>query len=281
MSSPLADPASLVIPRYEREYGVHHFEMHDGRTASVVSQSSWEHFYFMIRMTSLGEVALGPKLITFTEGAKSIPPNRALIEERIGQVKEASMSHPRTTFIFGTPTFDDSRNGARGNRPASSALFVKRGKVAAQVNQQYPSSVAEKDVFTFQQDEELPRTIDPELAVLVCGDVAGETGSDETREMLLRGTGQSEPVDLLDGSTRTALISSSWAGPLDYGPGADGSPLLDGRFRQSLESRVGRMFQDRPELMRVIVADRVADVPGIEGPYNASFTRQPGQPEQV
>lgn len=278
MSSPLADPASLVIPRYEREYGVHNFEMYDGRTASVISQPDWEHFFFVARMAtprSLGEVAIGPKLITFTEGAKSIPSHRTLVAERIGQMRQVSVDHPGTTFIFGTPTFDDSRNGSRGHRPASSALFVNGGKVRAQVNQQYPSSQAEKDVFTFQPEEELPSTIDPELAVLVCGDVAGEAGSDDTKEMLLRGTGQSEAVDLLDGSVRTVLISSSWAKPLDYGPGADGSPLLDGRYRQSLETRVGSIFQDRPGLEHVIVADRVADVPGIEGPYNASFTRRP------
>jgi hypothetical protein len=278
MSNPVIDPAELVRPRYERKYGVHNFEMHDGKTASVISQPSWEHFFFVIRMAtprSLGEIALGPKLITFPEGIRSIPSQRAIVDERVGQVREVSVDHPGTTFIFGTPTFDDSRNGSRGHRPASSALFINRGKITAQVNQRYPSSEAEKDIFTFQQEEGLPRTIDPELAVLVCGDVVGEGGSDDTKEMLLRGTGQSEPLDLVDESTRDVLISSSWAKPMNYGPGADGSAMLDGPFRQSLETRVGRLFQNNPDLANVIVADRVANVEGIEGPYNAQFTRKP------
>lgn len=289
MSTPIANPAELVLPAYERGYGVHPFPVEGAvdsdpalQTVSVVSQPSWELFCSSIRASSrqsLGTIALGPELITFPDGLKAIPHQRELIEDRVNQLRMISLDYPETTFVFGTPTFDDSRNGSKGHRPSNSVLFVQKGWVLAQHNKQYPSlGAGEKDVFTFEQEETLDHTIDPSIAALVCSDIIGEAASDDTREMLLSGVG-TDPDKLIGDDVRTVLLSSSWAYPIKPDPLAGDLAMTDGRFRNALEMRVGRFFEKHPNVREVIVADRVpAGITGIKDPYNARFTSRVKQP---
>lgn len=289
MSVPTVNPAELVMPSYEREYGIHIFPMQEGQneagqspTITVVSQPTWESFFYALRTAaprSLGQVALGPELMTSPGPVNAVPAQREKIGHRIGMMRRLSEDHPGTTFVFGTATFDNSENGARYRRPANSALFVKKGEVVAQTNKQYPSLTVEKDVFTFEQ-EEGERTDDPSIAALVCADIIGEGGSDQTKEMLLSGLGGSAGTDRLVGDeVTTVLLSSNWAHPMRGAPSADMFTMPDERFRQALEIRVGRLFQARPNVREVIVADRVADIEGIKGPYNARFTSRVKQPQ--
>lgn len=283
MSAPIANPAELVLPTYERAYGMREFPINggqgegaEGRVITVASQPTWESFFYMLRTApprSLGEIALGPELITSPGPLAAIPSQRERIEHRVGLMQQLSEDHPTTTFVFGTATFDDSRNGSRGHRPANSVVSLYRGEVVGQHNKQYPSpGGGEKDVFTFQQEAEAGSTGDPSVVTLVCADIIGEAGSDDTREMLLRGTGGNEPHQLVGDDVTTVLVSSSWATPVERDPLAGDLAMHDERFRNALEIRVGKLFERHPQVRELVIADRVpAGIEGVEGPYSAHF----------
>lgn len=252
--------------RYERDYGVHEFETHDGQPVTVISQPTWEDF---IDSVSQGQfkhegIVVSPELITSPYHLSMLPQRTSEVTSRTIQLQTLSTRYPEVTFLLGTATYKESGDNSL---PSNSLVFI-RDCIRIGMSSKRLLGPFEHGIFRSARNEDTTTLPGSSIGTLICADLittVSRVYDKETR----RPVAELPTEPSIDTKTRTLIVSSCWAIPFfDEGNGSDE------RFQKPLEECVSGVFDVYPNVQEVIVADRAIEISETTGPFNAHFTRK-------
>ena len=241
---------------FVREYGTHHFELHNEQTVAVLSQPTWETcadaLDEIVRSGAAPDYILTPELITSAnEPLEAIPARREDIEANIERVRLLSQDCADTTILLGSATFSQTLS-----RPRNSTLFVRGGHIYGQTHKRTMSSPRERDIF----DASLAFHVRPQTAVmsLVCFDFA-QTAVDA----ITWTQPERKPTGWME--IETMFVSACWAIPPVSKHFLAAS---EKRHMEVLRKSADALFEGYPKLQTIVFADRVPAGSLITEPLN-------------
>ncbi len=246
-----------------------------------VSSPGWADFTRNLNKLSSRDVCVvSPELITATElKTDDLRPARAVIEERIDDVKKVSARMPTTTFLLGTPVF------TADEKPTNSVLYLKAGRITGRTNKRSGITEWEKNQFTFVPEE--PPSLIPgsDISVLICADVSTVTlyvRNEFVSERILQLGGRENLIGtdphFIHRQAKTIVVPSCWGIGANRNYAGNYNP--DIYYQMQLKSISTSVLMAVPRLEQILVVDRCPDVPpGLHSyittkPLNALFTRK-------
>lgn len=253
--------SSLYTETHMPFYGVHRWKAGNTDITSI-SSPGWASFTKLLPQLSRRDTyVVSPEIITATElNTDDVLADRALIEERISYVKQASLNLPRTVFLLGTPLFHG------GDKPTNSMLYLKAGEVIGSTNKRSGVVDWEKKNFSFVAEE--PPSLIPgsDIGVLICADLGtatiyarNEVVKDRTLELGGRENLIGTHPQFIQPDTKTLIVPSCW--------GIGGNQSFMDRYSPDiyyllqLRTISSSILRDYPQLDRILVVDRCPDVP--------------------
>ena len=265
---------------YRRWYGLHTFEDKQGRCIDVVSEPDWGELVGWMRPGGkiTGNIAVTPELITLPSDLHSLADDSAVVSRRVIEAQILSARSPMVTWLLGTPTMPEPaplrpalRPADEGEtehvldtRPRNSLVAIKDMVRVGAIHKQRLIHNSERAVLqgaSVAEAQKVPGFSDVEA--LVCSDLVLAYASLMSDMPRLH---RDRDVYVSD-AARTLLVRACWAVPQYERPDDDALS------QSQLETAVTRIFEERPNVHDVIVADR--NVPGsnINGPFNVHFQR--------
>lgn len=266
---------------YIEKYGVHHWNLKNGKTLTAISSPNWTDFITNLNLiTPNDELIVSPEIITCTETKSDIvSENKTLIEERIGQVKKLSASHPNTTLVLGTPIFSGE------GKPKNGALIIKDGTIVGQTAKRSGAIDWEKNNFMFDPEEEPFLIPETDLGILICSDLAMMTiylrpnKKIEDLNYVLTRSGHKNLVgfnpQFVHPKTKTLIVPSCWG--IGGNNNLGGKTPTDQYYRTELRNTSFDVLRHAKQIQQIVVIDRAPTSNNAQEfittkPINALFT---------
>lgn len=253
--------SSLYTETYMQFYGVHRWKAGNTEITSI-SSPGWASFTAQIpKLSRRDTYVVSPEIITATEiDTDDVTSDRALIEERINYMKQASANMPRTVFLLGTPVFHGDE------KPTNGVLYLKAGEIIGSTNKRSGVADWEKKNFAFVAEEPPSLVPGTDIGVLICADLGTATiytRHDSVLDRVLELGGRENLIgthpQFIHPDTKTLIVPSCW------GIGANryliGNDNPDEYYQMQLRTISSSILRDYPQLERILVVDRCPDVP--------------------
>ena len=226
--------------QWYRQTGVFHPEQLSSETPTVgVSDDTWREYMDLIRQAAADHPThryrfVSPELMTTADmELAEIPDQHAVVNDRLAELQELSISMPAAELVVGTPEYQP-------DGIYNSLVIIQNGIRRVLERKRTIFSSAERGTFTASNtlQQRCTRTLSA-----VCADLVGY--------------GMQYPqYPKLPQDTRAIHASCCWATPLEEGARYAAAPD-EKRYTSTMTRTLGHLFARYPQLQQVIVVDRI------------------------
>lgn len=222
--------------QWHRQTGVFYPEQLSGTPTAGVSANTWREYINLIRQAAADNPAhrfISPELMTTADmELAEIPDQHAVVNDRLAELQELSISMPAAELVVGTPEYHP-------DRIYNSLVIIQNGIRSVLERKRTIFSSAERGTFTASNTlrQQCTRTLSA-----VCADLVGY--------------GMQYPqYPKLPQDTRAIHASCCWATPLEEGARYAAAPD-EKRYTSTMTRTLDHLFAHYPQLQQVMVVDR-------------------------
>ena len=219
--------------QWHRQTGVFYPEQLSGTPTAGVSANTWHEYTNLIRQATVDNPThrfISPELMT-TAGMElaEIPDQHAVVNDRLAELQELSISMPAAELVVGTPEYQP-------DGIYNSLVIIQNGIRRVLERKRTIFSSAERGTFTASNtlQQRCTRTLSA-----VCADLVGY--------------GVQYPE--LPQDTRAIHASCCWATPLEEEARYAAAPDEE-RYTSAMTHTLGHLFTHYPQLQQIMVVDR-------------------------